>query len=88
MLTQDKCTIYRYSAGNGYYYLLEVQDCGFVEVYIYHRKAMLLMFCIGIHLTKHTSLNKILSNIDLNDFQYKEMYKGFIKDSRVHYIKL
>ena len=87
MLTQDKCTIYRYSAGGGYYYILEVQDCGFVDVYIFHGKVLLPMFCFGIHLTSHTNINKILTTIESKDTQYKEMYKGYIKESRVHYIK-
>ena len=86
MIIQDKCTIYRYTAGCGYYYLIEVQENGFCEVYIYHGKILLPMFIFGIALSKHTNMNKILEMIEARDKLSKENYPGYIKSTRLHYI--
>lgn len=86
MFNQEKSTIYTYTTGDGYYFLIKVYDIGLVECYIYHGKVELPMFMFCYHLTRHRSLNNIIEQVKRDSNEYKNYYKSYIKNTRLHYI--
>ena len=86
MFTQEKSTIYTYNGGDGFYYEIKVYDIGLVECYIYHGKICLPMFMYAYHLTRYRSLNKVIEQVQKDAEVYKDHYRYYIKNTRLHYI--
>lgn len=86
MLEQEKSVIYTYNCGDGYYIEVKVFDIGLVECYIYHGKICLPMFMYAYHLTRSRPLIKVMDQIEKDYHKYKEYYKSYIKNTRLHYI--
>lgn len=86
MFEQEKSTIYTYTTGDGYYFLIKVHDNGIVECFIYHGNIMLPMFMYCYILSKSRSLNSVIKQLENDSGKYKELYKTFIRISRIHTI--
>lgn len=86
MLEQEKSVIYTYNCGDGYYIGVKVYDIGLVECYIYHGKICLPMFMYAYHLTKNRTLRKVIEQIEKDYNKYKEHYRHYIKNTRLHQI--
>ena len=86
MFTQEKSTIYTYTTGDGYYFLIKVYDNGIVECFIYHGKVLLPLFMYCYKLSKSRSLNSVIKQVENDAGKYKELYKTFIEISRIHNI--
>lgn len=87
MLELEKSTVYTYNAGDGYYITIKVYDHGLTDVYIYHNKLLLPMYIYSQFLSKRTSINSIVTDIEKRLVKYKSEYHTYIEISRLHHIK-
>lgn len=87
MLEQEKSVIYTYNCGDGFYHEIKVYDNGLVECYIYHGKICLPMFMFAYHLSRSRPLQKVIGQVEKDSNKYKDFYRSYIKNSRIHYIK-
>lgn len=87
MFTQEKSTIYTYTTGDGYYFLIKVHDNGIVECFIYHGNVMLPMFMYCYILSKSRTLNSVIKQVENDSGKYKAEYKTFVEISRINHIK-
>ena len=87
MLELEKSTTYTYDAGDGYYIILKIYDTGLTSVYMYHGKVLLPMFIYSQFLTRRTSINSIVADLEKRLVKYKAEYHTYIEISRLHHIK-